>query len=283
MPRVLDYPRYLIAAEVASGRLVLRPLFVSGLLAVSSPLWGGELWRLPEGLSVKPGTFLFTTQGALAGLAVAESDGIALVPAALLSQSAKRLLQQRQREPGHLGISVERLTPSLRAATGATHGVIVTSVDGAGPSANVIRPTDIIADVNDQPVDTLEHWRAIVERLAPGEAVHFGISRAGAFENVVVTAVGDADAQPAVAGRPAALGARFRTVPNRGAEVISVEAHSVAAQAGIRTGDLITTFGPVDRPTPAQLLDAFRSLEEGRAVLVAVSRGDEHQVLALTK
>ena len=83
-PRLVDYPRYLVAAELAGEHVSLRPVFVGALVPTESALWSGETWVLPPAVSIVPGTFVFTTDGAFAGLAVEYNGRIAIVPATLL-------------------------------------------------------------------------------------------------------------------------------------------------------------------------------------------------------
>ena len=67
VPRLLDYPRYLVVADVVAQHVALRPVFIGGLFTASSPLWAGNIWVLPSTASIAPGTFVFSTDGALAG------------------------------------------------------------------------------------------------------------------------------------------------------------------------------------------------------------------------
>ena len=48
-PRIFDYPRYLVAADLVEGNLSLRPVFVGSLVPVESRVWQGPIWRLPPG------------------------------------------------------------------------------------------------------------------------------------------------------------------------------------------------------------------------------------------
>ncbi len=58
---------------------------------------------------------------------------------------------------------------------------------------------------------------------------------------------------------------------------------SAAAAAGIRPGDLITVFGDRQRPTPAEVRGLFAAAPPERPLLVAVTRGAEHHVLAIER
>ena len=285
VPRVLDYPRYLIAADFTGERLSLRPVFVSGLFPMQSVLWNGDLWQLPDAVAIEPGTFVFTTDGAFAGLAVRTGTNVALVPPTPLLKTVEQMLQRGVKEPPSIGLTVQSLTAPIAAATGASEGMVVTAVDRSGPAAGLVTPTDVIQAVNGRSVPTLDHWRSLVERLSPGETVQLRVRRGGASHDVpVTTAERDSLVQMAPAGdRSIGLGLRLRTLPKIGAEVVAVDHASSAALAGVQPGDVVTVAGSLSTPTAAQVVRAFRDLDADRALLVALRRGDESHVMALRK
>lgn len=283
VPRLLDYPRYLVAADVIGEHVVLRPVFVGGLFAVMSPLWSGELWLLPPATAISSGTFVFTTEGALAGLGVSHDGQAAIVPAGLLLGIVEQLQQQQQHsaDAGDFGIAIQPLSPSVALAAGASTGVVVTSIDPAGPAARTLVPTDVIEAIDGEDIRTTDHWRARVARANAGDAVTLRVRGAGGVRDVQITAT-----VPAPAAEPAndtSLGLQVRAVPKVGVEVLSVQPRSSAARAAIQNGDLITVVAGQSSPTPAQLARVFTSLPEGRSVLVGIVRGSEHHVIAIEK
>jgi hypothetical protein len=290
VPRLLDYPRYLVVAEFTAGNLALRPVFVGGLYATQSPLWAGDIWVLPAAAAIEPGTFVFTVEGALAGLAIGHNERTAIVPATHLMKTAEQLLRDANHEPGEMGVSVQPLTPPIASATGASTGVVVTSVDPSDAAAAVLAVTDVIEAVNGQNIVTPEHWRARAERLRAGDTVSLRVRRGGAVRDVQVTAVQmgsspsrTAPSSPTPPADDASLGMRLRTIPRSGAEVLSVEPSSSAARASIQPGDVITVAGQQINPTPAQITRAFAALPDGGRLLVAFTRGNEHRVVVLEK
>jgi hypothetical protein len=282
-PRLLDYPRYLVAVDPAGDLVALRPLFVSGLFPRVSPLWSGEIWALPPATSIAPGTFVFTTDGALAGLAVEYEGSPALVPAALVLNAAERLRQENARAPGEIGIVVQPLSPDVAAATGARAGVVVTAVDPRGPAAGKLVTTDVVEAVNGQEIGTPEVWRAHIARLHSGDAVLLRVRSNGEVRDVQLTAAPTPAGAVDEPSDEAELGVRLRAIPTVGSEVLFVEPRSHASRAGLQPGHIITVAGRQTAPAPRQVIQAFGALPDGGVLLVAVTRGTEHRVVALKK
>ena len=280
VPRLLDYPRYLVAAELSGDRVALRPFFTGSLFPSSSPLWGGELWSIPSSSAIAPGTFIFTTEGAFAGLSVRHGDSAALVPAALLFEAIERLRQQ-DGEAGDLGIAVQPLSPPVAAATGASTGVVINAVDGTGAAAGALVPTEVIEAVNGQDIHTPDHWHAQTARVNAGDTATLRVRGGGSVREVQVTA--RPFAVPTEAPENLSLGLQLRSIRAVGVEVLSVQPDSRAARATLRAGDTITFAAGQESPTSAQVLRAWAALPAGGSLLVALSRGDRHSVVAIKK
>ena len=279
VPRLLDYPRYLVAADTAGDSLALRPVFVGGLTPSVSPLWSGDLWALPPATPISPGTFVFTTDGAFAGMCIAHSRGVALVPAAVLFAAAN-LLQPEGGEPGDLGVAVQPLTPAIAAATGARTGVVITAIDPASPAHRALVATEVIEAVDGQDVRAPEDWRARADRVHVNDSLTLRVRGSEGVRELTLTAMPLAAAGSAA---DAPLGLTLRSIPKLGAEVVSVEPRSPAARARIRERDLITVAGGVTSPTSAHIARAFASLPPGGVLVAAVTRGEEHRVVAIEK
>jgi hypothetical protein len=281
VPRLLDYPRYLIAADVIDEHVALRPVFIGGLFATASPLWRGELWLLPPAAAISPGTFVFTTDGAFAGLGVTHDAHAALVPAALLLRAVEELQKTQDADAGDFGMAVEALSPSVASATGASTGVVVTSIDPDGPAAGMLVPTEVVEAIDGEEMRSIDHWRARVARVTPGDTATLRVRGAAGVRDVQMTAAARA---PAVEPEgDASLGLRLRNIPKRGVEVLGVQPRSRAARAGIQEGDVITVAAGQASPTSAQLTRLFTSLPEGAAFLVAITRGNDNRVIAIAK
>ena len=277
-PGRLDQPRYFFATGVAPMGVSLRPVFVGSLYPVDSPLWNALLWTVPAGTNLAPGTLLFTTDAALAGLVIAHDRGVAIVPGTTLLTEADRLIQSPPGFGGTIGIGVQGLTPPIAAISGAPSGVVVTSVDDDGLPADELRAGDVIEAIDGQAVPSRQHWEARVARLAPGETLVLRVRRGGELRDVKVVAA--APETPTDSGQ---LGLTLSGRARVGAEVVRVVPGSAAERAGLAAGDVITLVADIAAPSPAQVMRAFASASEGHPVMIAVTRGTTHFVTTLAR
>ena len=279
-PRVLDYPRYVIAADVIDAHVMLRPVFLPGLLQASSPLWSGDVWIVPDDAALEPGTFVFTTDGAFAGLAISHDGGKAIVPATLLLAAIARL-QDATGQAGSLGLEVQPLTPEIARAAQATVGVVVTAIEPASSAAGQLLPTDVIEAIDGVEIRTLDHWRARAARVAAGETLTLRVRGAEGVREVSIAAAPQAASEGPAPNE--SVGLTLRTISKVGAQVVAVQPGSRADQAGLRQGDTITVMSGRSIPTRADVLRSFSSLPDGGSALVAFTRGDEHHVTVIQK
>lgn len=282
MPRILDYPRFLLVAERAADTVAVRPVFVSTLTPVHSPYWDSDVWQLPTAEDFPVGRFVFTTEGALAGLIVAERGRRAIVPAPRLLDAASRLAASPPRPPGTLGVEVQPVSSALAAVLGVDSGVVVSAVDAAGPAADDLAPTDVIVAIDGRAIDSIDRWRARVLRVAAGDTVSLSVRSEGESRTVQIAAV---PAAAVVAPEPAGntLGLQLAPAGNSGSRVIRVEPGSRAAETSLQPGDLITAVGRKSAPTPSQIAQAFAAVSPGGSLIIAFTRGEEHRLAAIRK
>lgn len=270
-----DDPRYLAVATTNGSVLSLRPVFVPGLLARSSPLWPGPIWEVLDPADLPEGGFAFSFDGELAGLIVPHGDGAAIVPGSTLMTAFGRLQLSGSQPTGDLGVQVQELTPALSSATGTSSGVVVTWVDPQGPSAESLADGDVLETANDRVLETPDHWRAEMARLRPGDPLTVLVNRRGERHEVTLLA---AAPRPM---RSQALGLSLRSMAEGGSEVVGVAVGSSGEAAGVRAGDIITLIGDIPDPTPAQVRRVFGAAT--RPVLVIVRRNGKHVALALAR
>jgi S1-C subfamily serine protease len=277
-PRQPQQPRYLVASDVSSEGVSLRPAFVGSLDPIDSPLWSDPLWAVPGRTDLVAGSFLFTNSAELAGLVITYPGGLAIVPGATVLAEAERLLATPPAAPGALGIEVQDLTPTLASVTAASVGVVVAWVDPDSASREQLRAGDVIEAVDGRALTTRQHWDVRVARLSVGETLSLRVRRRGELRDVALVANAPA-AQPA----SRSLGLTLRARTKIGAEVVRIEQGSMADRAGLAVGDVITLVADASAPTPAQVMRSYGSLGQGEQVIVAVTRGQTHFVTTLER
>jgi PDZ domain len=275
-PRRLERPRYLVATDISSVGVSLRPAFIASLEAVSSPLWPEGLWRVPGGSDIVSGSFLFTADAELVGLVIPYGSSRAIVPGPALLAEAQRLTAQPTAAAGILAIDVQPLTAPVAAVTGAAGGVVVTWVAPGGPAAGQLMVGDVVEGLDSRALTGPEEWNIRMARLSAGQTVALRVRSRGQVREIVLVA---ATPSPSPVGR--SLGLVLRARPKLGAEVIRVQPGSAAEQAGLTAADVITLIGDVDAPTPAQVARSFGALKGDQQVLIGVTRADAHLVTVL--
>jgi S1-C subfamily serine protease len=276
-PRDLDQPRYLLASSSTAGEVSLRPAFVDSLRPIAVPQWTGTVWAVPAGVGLAPGTVLFTEGGELVGLVAAHDAGLAVVPARTVLAAAEQLLEMPSRMSADPGIEVDTLTPGLAVAAGTDRGVVVTWVDPSSVAASQLRVGDVIGAVNDAAIVTPGQWRVLAARVSAGDMLSLRITRRGVESTVSL-------AMPVPAADAAAtLGLTLRSVAPGGVEIVRVDSRSAAAAAGLAAGDVITAVGEVTAPTARRVRAAFAAMDSGEVMMVAVTRGASHRVVALQR
>lgn len=277
-PRRLQQPRYCFATRATAAGVSLYPVFVGSLTPIDTPWWPGQVWTAPPGTALVPGALLYSTEAELVGLVIADVNEPVIVPIALVLAEAERLLSAPPGSGGIVGIDVQALTPPIAAITNAKVGVVVTAVAPAGPGADRVNVGDVIESADGVALQTPQHWRVRAARLAPGDTLALRVRRGGEVHDVTLLA-----AAPALPLVSPLLGLGLRAAPRVGAEVMRVDRGSVADRAGLAVGDVITLIADVRAPSPAQVLRAFNSTNEGQRVLIAITRRDAHFVTALER
>jgi S1-C subfamily serine protease len=240
-------------------------------------VWGATIWALPANTDLAPGAFVFSTEGAFAGVITGEQSASGLVPADVLREWIGRLRSGGVTQYGELGVSVQPAPAEAVAGTGSKAGLVVTRVDPRGAAAGLLRATDLILSIAGAPASSRE-WQARTLRLTVGESIDLLVSRNGNLETLNLTAAGPlADADPPV------LGLTMRAVPRVGVEVVQVESGSLGAKSGLEPGDLITVLGGQPVASAADVRRMFAAAPPDRPVLLAVTRGTAHEILVVDK
>jgi len=279
-PRELD-GRYVAVVEGTLGGPTLRPTFLGRADSIADVRWDHPLLVLGGALQAPPGSLVFSLDARFVGMSVLEEGSLAVVPAQALRDVVDRLARATPQPLGDLGVDVQPLTPTLIAATGTSVGVVVAHVEPDGPADGVLAFGDVIESIGGTLAPTPRTFGILAGRVAPGNEVTVRIVRGGEYLDVAITAASAAPPEdPDVAAR---LGLVLGARRGNGSEVTGVEEGSAAARAGLAKGDLITAFGEEARPTPAQIRRAYARAGAGTWLLVGLTRGDRHVIVALEK
>ena len=275
-----DAPGYVAAIEATSGGPAIRPMYFGRVDLAHDARWGDVLRFSALQQMLPAGAAVFTLDGGFLGAGLPDGREFLVIPAATLIARANAIEHEGSVASADLGIEVQPLNASLREATGADGGVIVTYVVPKGASAGILAAGDVIRAVAGIAVDTPAEYEGAVMRLKPSEAAAIDLLRQGQTATVTVVPAPAGERTAAPAGD---LGLELRTVKGAGAEVVRVTPGSVAARAGIAAGDLIDGIGTTDAPSGPVVLRAYRQLADGAAVLTRVQRGSTHLIVALAK
>ncbi len=281
-------PRFVMQTMVSATGTSLVPVIVGALTPTEAPLWSGALW-LPNTVSqLVPGAFLFTLEGEWIGLVVRHHDGLAIAPADLVSRLAESRLSRAGQGAVSLGVEVQAVTPALGDVLGQSTGAAVTWVVPDGPARASLRVGDVLQAADGGPLPTIEHWRRHLADLGTNPTV-LTVWRAGQSTEVSVTPVMVPASTASLASRPAAppvarrtLGVTARRVAGVGAAITAMQPRSAAETADLRVGDVITYFGTISAPTPAQVRMLAAAAPIGQSLLVAVIRDGAHHLTVVT-
>jgi hypothetical protein len=268
----LRTPTYVVAVEGTHAGLTLRPVFLGRSDRFGSPRWTRPMLPL-GGIVVTPGALIFTLDGEFLGCAVVE-QGILAIAGAAEVVDAVTALRDAVPAPADPGFAVQPLSPALAAATGATHGVVVSEVLEGGAASDVLEPGDVITEVDGQAVDAPEPLLlGLATRLSAGPAP-ITFLRAGEVHRAELSPAATVHEQT---GDPLML----RAVAGVGSRIVSVQPGSAFDAAGLADTDVIVGIGGTRAPSPAQVRRAIAQAAPGASLLFAVRRDDRQRVVAV--
>jgi serine protease Do len=184
---------------------------------------------------------------------------------------------------------------------GVDDGVVVSAIEPNGPAAkSELRPSDVITAVDGHHVSTAPELRAQVRSKPIGQTVTLDVVRGGKQLQVKVKPAewnepavqAAANRETSKAGEPRRLGItphlltselarQFKVDMTEGVIVLSVEKGSLAAQKGIKPGDIITSVNqqPVTSPKQYRELVAQGDLKKGIILNLLNPQGARFEIL----
>jgi len=256
--------------------------------------------------SINPGNSggpLFNLQGQVVGINTAinpQGKGIGFaIPIDALKEVLPQLLSSGRVARGRLGVSIQRIDPTLAKALGLDRpkGALVGDVEPGGPAEKAgLRSGDVILDVDKDEVDDAHELPRVVARHAPGAHVSLKVLRNKSTQTLDATldtlkdeAVSDAsDSDSSAAGAPAknnvapgGYGLALSDAPGGGTRVQRVQPGAPADEL-LAPGDVIVE---VNRQPVANATEAIKALQGAPkgSVLIKVRREGTTQYVAIDR
>ena len=242
---------------------------------------GGPLFNT-AGEVVGVNTAIYSPSGGNVGIGFA-------VPSKMVTQIVGQLREHGRVERGWLGVSLQPMDRELADAmqTGETRGALVNAVEPESPAAKAgLQPGDVITRIEGRDVRTPRDLAAGVAETRPGSAVNLAVLRNGqTMERRVEIGTNPANrdgGKPTEAARPA-LGLGLAPRREGGVSITQVQPGSVAAERGLRPGDVIRRVGDRETAQPSDVVDAVNAARNaGRSsVALQIERDQGRSFVAL--
>ena len=207
------------------------------------------------------------------------------VPSEIAQSIMRQILDFGEVRRGLLGVTIQTIDKESARALGTEveSGALVSRVTpGSAAEKAGLLVDDIIVRINDNKIDSSRELMNAIGLKGSGEAVEIEFVRDGRTRNVVATLDQQKNSQTVGANiHPGLAGAVFApaiAASSGGVEVIEIEAGSLAAQRGLRSGDIIMQ---VNRQTVRNLAQLQEIAAESQILFLLVQRGDRALMLKI--
>jgi serine protease Do len=262
---------------------------------------GGPMFNL-RGEVIGINTAIFSPSGGSIGIGFA-------IPSASARPIIDQLKATGKVERGWIGAHIQPVTDDIAEAIGLDkgRGAMIASIDPSSPAAAAkLQAGDVILTYDGKPVDRSRQLPRLVADTAPDKAVKLSIWRDGKAHDIEIKVAAldpNRPAPPPLAEpekpKPPptvdALGLKLAKLTDdlrkqfalpetaKGVVIIDVPANSVAANQGLRPGDLLVAVGAgaVTSPDQVQQRAAAATKTARKNVLVRVERDGTTRFVAL--
>ena len=266
--------------------------FLQTDVAINPGNSGGPLFNL-DGEVIGVNSQIFTRSGGSIGLSFS-------IPSLVVENVIGQLMERGSVVRGWLGVTIQNVDRTLAESFGLDRpqGALVAQVGDDSPAeAAGIEPGDIIVNVDGSDIEVSADLPHVVGLIAPDTKVNMVVIRDGEPTRLRVR-IGSLGADEpmrlsTVAPEPGKLETLGMTIEaadeavldraglRGGVLVTNVENNSVAAEAGITPGDVITMFGRSAISSLSDMEDVLETVEPGDSVRLRVSRQGNFSFLGL--
>ncbi len=247
-----------------------------------------------DGNVIGVNTAIFSPSGGSVGIAFA-------IPAETVKTVVAQLKDKGTVTRGWIGVQIQPVTAEIAENLGlkAPQGALVAEPQANGPAVKAgIQAGDVITAVNGNAVKDARDLAQQIGALAPGASVKLSIWRKGEEKTITLTLgelpnqrearVTEPEANPAGTDVPR-LGltlAPAGQVPGSGSDgvvVTNVDPNGIAAEHGMKTGDVILEVGGKKVASPGDVRDAIGEAQKDgkRTVLMRVKSGEGTKFVAV--
>jgi serine protease Do len=227
------------------------------------------------------------------------------IPVNMARDVMDQLIKTGKISRGYIGAGIQDVTPALAKAFKVpdTGGAVIREVEPGSPAARAgLQPGDVVVAVDNTPVPDSNSFKLRVSRTPPGTPLHMKVLRDGSPRDITVTPIkrpettakeqGSDNTAPE-GGTPTALrglavdnltpdiALQLRLPANvTGVVVTDVEPGSPAADAGVRSGDVIQH---VNRKPVTNVKEFNQAVQQSGndPIVLLVNRGGQTQFLAV--
>lgn len=248
--------------------------------------------------SINPGNSggpLLNVYGEVIGIntaIVAAGQGIGFaIPVTMAKPVFTQLIKKGSVSRGYLGVTIQPVTEELARSFGLPQakGALVNDIIQGSPADKAgIRQGDIITTFNGTEIKDSSHLQRLVAEAAVGSSVKAGIFRDGKQLTVSIN-LASADSAPkarrpqgegGVPGQTDPLGLITEELEGVGVVIADVARGSIAAEAGIKRGDIIVSVNRKPVRNGAEYRRLINDLRDGNLTLL-IRRGDASIYFAL--
>ncbi len=242
-----------------------------------------------DGNVIGVNTAIFSPSGGSVGIAFA-------IPADTVKKVVSQLKDKGSVTRGWIGVQIQSVTPEIADSLGLKNalGALVAEPQSGGPAAKAgIEAGDVITAVNGTTIKDARELARQIGGLPPGSSVKLSILHKGAEKSVALTlgqlpnereARADTGTNNDTAGTDVprlgltlAPAGQVAGSGNEGVVVTNVDPNGIAADHGLKTGDVILDVGGKKVGNPGEVRDAIRDAQKDgkRTVLMRVKSGGE--------
>ncbi len=247
-----------------------------------------------DGNVIGVNTAIFSPSGGSVGIAFA-------IPAETVKSVVAQLKDKGTVTRGWIGVQIQPVTAEIADSLGlkGTQGALVAEPQANGPAVKAgIQAGDVITAVNGNALKDARDLARQIGGMPPGSTVRLTVMRGGTERSFTVT-LGELPNQREARVTPETREPNGTSVPrlgltlapagqvagagSEGVVVTGVDPNSVAAEHGLKTGDVITEAGGKKVASPADIRTAIGDAQkEGkRTLLMRVKSGDGVKFVAL--